>query len=205
MVVMSLFRRFIVPLALLLGFGFATATAEEIERIWTNKNGKTVKGVLKEKEEGWVKILIKSKIHKIKVSTLSEADQKYIEEAKVYRTLRMRVTTVRATSSKGAAGRDIRKVKVTLENVQGRKLKFRLIWIAQTQARKTYGAHRVIDVEYDADGEYFHQEIFYKRSENGAQYKGFAARLVDEGGATLAETASLQPFVRFLNETEQGE
>jgi hypothetical protein len=118
----------------------------------------------------------------------------------------MRVTTVRATSSKGAAGRDIRKVKVSLENVQGRTLKFRLIWIAQSQGRRTYGAHRVVDVEYDMDGEFFHQEIFYSRSQNGAQYKGFAARLVDEGGGvTLAETAILQPFLRFLNEAEQAE
>jgi hypothetical protein len=109
----------------------------------------------------------------------------------------MRVTTVRATLSKGAAGRDIRKVKVSLENVQGRTLKFRLIWIAQSQGRRTYGAHRVVDVEYDMDGEFFHQEIFYSRSQNGAQYKGFAARLVDEGGGDLGrdcDPAALSPI-----------
>ncbi|MFM1560534.1 MAG: hypothetical protein ACKJSK_14570 [Roseibacillus sp.] len=176
-------------------------SAEEIARTWTNNGGKSVTGVLKEKGEGWVKILIKSRIHRIEVDTLSDEDQEYIRSAKIYRTLRMRVTTVKAQPSNAEQGRDIRKVKVALENVQERKLKFRQVWIAQTPGRQTYGVHRVVDVDYDQDGEYFHQEIFYSRTSNGAQDKGFAARLINEDGNTLAEATSMRPFVRFLEES----
>ena len=178
--------------------------AEERPRPWTNKDGKSVTGTLKEKGDGWVKILIKSRLHEIPLDTLSEEDREYIGKAKLYKTLRMRVTTVRAESSNAAKGIDIRKIKLVLENVQGRKLKFRLVWIAQAQGHKTYGPHRTVRAEYDVDGEYVHQETFW-RSTNGAQYKGYAVRLTDDKGNTVAETASLVPLLRFLDEKAEGD
>ncbi len=200
------------------GFGWAAAigvmvvlaagpvalATEERPRAWTNKDGKSVTGTLKEKGDGWVKILIKSRLHKIPVDTLSEEDREYIGEAKLYKTLRMRVTTVRAESSNAERGLDIRKIKVVLENVQDRKLKFRLVWIAQASGHKTYGPHRTVRAEYDADGEYFHKEKFYRNSEHGVQYKGYAVRLTDEKGNTVAETASLVPLLRFLDEKPES-
>ncbi len=151
------FPKLISLLPILLIFAMSQSlVAEEKLRVWTNQAGKKMKGVLQEKEEGWVQILVKSKVYRIQIKTLSEADQKYIKEAQVFKTLRMRVTTVKAESSNAERGTDIRKIKVELENVQERKLSFKLVWIAQSHGRTKYGIHRVVDVDYDADGEYFH-------------------------------------------------
>jgi hypothetical protein len=73
---MKIVRRFMVPILVLLALSASTLSGEETARLWTSKSGKSVKGVLKEKEDGWVKILIKSRIHKIQITTLSEEDQK---------------------------------------------------------------------------------------------------------------------------------
>ena len=175
---------------------------EELPRTWTNRDGKTVTGTLVEKGDGFAGILIKGRKHQIKLSTLSEEDREYVANAKLFQTLRMRVQTVKAESSNADKGLDIRRLKVELENVGERKLNFRLIWIAQTRERSTYGRHREVTKVYENDGEYFHQETFYTRSANGAQYKGYAARITDEDGNTLAETASMRPFLRFLDEAD---
>ena len=189
----------VLALVLLLAGQLVTEGAEPA-RTWTNKDGKTVTGSLVEKGDDWVAVLIKGRTHKIKLATLSDADLEYVKATKLYKTLRLRVTTVKAESSNTDKGLDIRRIKVELENVGGRALDFKLIWIAQTRQRSTYGVHRTVTAKYKDDGNYFHQETFYPRSSNGAQYKGYAVRVTDAQGNTLGETASLVPFLRFLDE-----
>lgn len=57
--------------------------AEEEARIWTNTSGKTVSGILQEKGDDWAKILIKGKVYKLPLNSLSEVDQEYIKNAKL--------------------------------------------------------------------------------------------------------------------------
>lgn len=178
------------------------AQASEEPRMWTNLKGNSVTGILVEKGDGWVKVEIKSKVHKIELDTLSKEDQEYVKKAKISKKFALRVTT--ESHKPDDIEVDERKVHVELEGVDGRKLYCLVVWIARFQSgqgTRNEGTRikYVVEDFCDKDGKYSHEASFSLDQKDGQVYKGYAVRILDKEGNTLAETADPSSNLTFLD------
>jgi len=182
---------------LLLALAGTGLRASEAPRKWTNQEGRSVTGSLVEKGDGWVKIEIRSKVHKIELNTLSKADQEYVEKVKLSKKFALRVTTESGDAK--TSGNNTVKAHVELEGVDDRHLYCLLVWISQLQSSKGTRIRHVIEAFYDKDGKYTHEATFSSNRDGGQIYRGYAVRVMDQEGNTLAETAEPPSNLSYLD------
>jgi len=184
-------------LLLLAVFAGTIAQAAEAPRKWTNTAGKSVTGSLVEKGDGWVKVEIKSTVHRIKLDTLSEADQEYVKNVKISKDLALRVSI--DSQKPGDMAIDERTIQLELEGVDDRKLYCLLVWISQVQSGQGSRIKHVVEAFYKKDGKYTHKASFSDNKKSGQIYRGYAVRILDSEGQMLAETASPSSNLDYLD------
>jgi hypothetical protein len=190
-------KRIFPGLIFVLALGFASAA--EKPREWTDSKGRKVTATLMDKSDTEADVLLKSgKRVKLKLSDLSEADQKYVTASDVLPVPDMDVRTIKVDSNEANTQYDKRSIQVTLDRVRGRSYTLRVVWLGPNG--NTVGIFKEETVSADKDGKLvFTAE--YKGGKSGSEYKGYAVALVEKsefGDTIVARGASQKPFERFL-------
>lgn len=172
-------------------------------REWTNTKGKSVTGTMVEKGDGWVKVEIKSKVHKIKLETLSKEDQEYVRNTRIRKEFACKVKE----ASRKASNIDfnIRTVTLQLEGVADLgEVYCQLVWISSLRTGGGPSIKAVVEAYYDRDGEYSHEAMFSNNAKVGESYRGYAYRFLDERGNKLAESGNPSSFVKYLDKARSS-
>lgn len=174
----------------------ASGAEKEEERVWTSADGRTLRGVLKERGDDWVKIQIKDRVHKIKLEKLSAKDREFLKN--LIKPLEVKVE-VKSWLDRGL-DLDMKTLKLDLKNVEkGKELYGLLVWVS---ALKTGGGSSIkskVESFYREDGTHKYEAGFLKHGVIGESYRGYALRLYDEEGRVVAERSSSSAVAKFLD------
>lgn len=184
---------------LLVVFASIQSQAGEEPRKWTNKKGKSVKGIMVEKGEEWVKVEIKDKVHKIPLDSLSEEDQEYVKKTEILKEFAVKLTTASRKASDGDF--DVRTLKIEVEGVNDRRLYFVLVWLSQLRTTGGTSIAREVEGFLTKDEVRDYEARFSNvRTLGGEAYRGFALRILDESGKVLKEGAEPSSGLKFLED-----
>lgn len=186
---------------LILALLSSAVIAAEPSREWTDAKGRKITGTLVDKAETTAEVLLKSgKRVTLKLADLSKADQDYVAAANVLPSAQMTARTVKVDSNEAGTKSDRRAVEVTVSRVRGRSYSLEIVWLGPKG--NTVGVYKRDSQDIDADG-VIEFSVDYKSAQNGvgADYKGYAVALVEDGEfgeRIIARASSQKPFERFL-------
>ncbi|MEO1836175.1 MAG: hypothetical protein ABGZ49_11845 [Akkermansiaceae bacterium] len=174
----------------------ASGAEKKGERVWTNADGRTLRGVLKERGDNWVKIQIKDRVHMIKLEKLSAKDRDYLKN--LVKSLEVKVG-VKSWLDKGL-DLDMKTLKLDLKNVEkGKELYGLLVWVSVLKTGGGSSIKSKVESFYREDGTHKYEAGFLKHGVIGENYRGYALRLYDEEGRVVAERSSSSAVAKFLD------
>ncbi len=80
----------------------------------------------------------------------------------------------------------------------GRALNVQVVWLGDKGDSSKYGRYKLQNRKVTKDGFEMFKITYDRKGKYSRNYRGYAVRVINEAGETLAENASQVPFLRFL-------